>query len=468
MLAARRGHTATLLPDGTVLLIGGEDGSGPVTEIYDPASKMFTPGPATAIQTRTDHTATLVVPTVTSLKVTPPSPSTFGQSVNLAATITSGFGMPTWSVHFLDGSNELGSAQLVNGQASIKTATLSIGSHALKAVYTGDNIYNGSESSVVTQVVGGSITTTTKLTLSPNPSQFGSDVTMTASVTGTGGPVTGAVVFSDGGTQIASADLAAGSAIAHVSNLSVGQHTITATYTGNGNWQSSSDAEPHTANAVKVSTQTKLDSNPNPSTNGQPVTFTAHVTPASGTGVPTGTVSFMEGSNSLGSAGLVSGTATVIISTLAQGTHNTQADYQGDASFAPSLSETHAQTVSGGGGKVTPTVDLTVNGSSSGATVSVGDTVTFAARIHAAADYPWPTGSITISDSTNSDNRYGAANIRKDPNSNDGLATITNSSMAAGSYTLVATYGGDNEDKYYNGTQSNTVSLQVNPKDQRQ
>ena len=54
-------------------------------------------------------------------------------------------------------------------------------------------------------------------------------------------------------------------------------------------------------------------------------------------------------------------------------------------------------------------------------------------------------------------------NIRKDPNSNDGLATITNSGIAAGSYTLVATYGGDNQGKYYNGAQSNTVSLTIKP-----
>ena len=89
--------------------------------------------------------------------------------------------------------------------------------------------------------------------------------------------------------------------------------------------------------------------------------------------------------------------------------------------------------------------------------------VTFKARIHAAPGYPWPTGSITISDSTKAGNSYGSASIRKDPDSNDGIATITNSGLAAGSYTLVATYGGDNDSKYYNGTQSNTVSLTVEP-----
>ncbi|MGA8598003.1 MAG: Ig-like domain repeat protein [Bryobacteraceae bacterium] len=459
MLAARANHTATLLPDGRVLLVGGND-SGPNTEFYDPASKTFTPGPA--IQRREGHTATLVVTTVTSLIATPPS-STFGQTVNLAASVTSAVGTPTGSVHFLDGSKELGSAQLVKGQASINVATLSIGSHALKAVYAGDGVSSGSESAVVTQAVSGS-TSSTSLSLSPNPSQFGSAVTMTASVSGTGGPATGTVVFSDGGKQIASADLASGSASAQVTNLGIGQHPITATYKGNGDWEgSTSDTITQTVTAVKVSTTTSLSSNNNPSTSGQSVTFQATVNPASRTGVPAGTVNFLDGSTFLGSADLVSGTARFTTSSLAEGQHSIVGTYLGDSNFSASTSSVLTQTVSSsGGGKVTPTVDLTVNGSTS-STVSAGETVTFVARIHAAPGYPWPTGSISISDSTNANSRYGSANIVKDPNSNDGLATITNAGIPAGSYMLVATYGGDNQGKYYNGAPSNTVSLTVKP-----
>jgi hypothetical protein len=88
------------------------------------------------------------------------------------------------------------------------------------------------------------------------------------------------------------------------------------------------------------------------------------------------------------------------------------------------------------------------------------------ARIHAAACPPSPNGSITISDSKNGAIQYGSALITKDPDSNDGLATITNDGIAAAAvpYILVAPYGGDNEGKYYNGAQSNTVSLDVKPK----
>ena len=58
---ARRGHTATALADGRVLIIGGEDASGPVapTEVYDPVARTFAVGPHSLVP-RTDHAAVLL------------------------------------------------------------------------------------------------------------------------------------------------------------------------------------------------------------------------------------------------------------------------------------------------------------------------------------------------------------------------------------------------------------------------
>src|SRR6266540_4955497 len=55
----RAGHTATRLPDGNILVVGGENGSGPVcgAEIFDPASRTFSLG-AGLMTARTEHTAT--------------------------------------------------------------------------------------------------------------------------------------------------------------------------------------------------------------------------------------------------------------------------------------------------------------------------------------------------------------------------------------------------------------------------
>ena len=57
---AREDHTATLLPDGRVLIVGGKDGVGgerKSAEVWDPETASF--GPAGSLAERRDrHTAT--------------------------------------------------------------------------------------------------------------------------------------------------------------------------------------------------------------------------------------------------------------------------------------------------------------------------------------------------------------------------------------------------------------------------
>jgi len=61
MSVERRGHTATRLSDGRVLIAGGENSSGALnqSEIYDPASATFSPA-ANMGAARVDHSATLL------------------------------------------------------------------------------------------------------------------------------------------------------------------------------------------------------------------------------------------------------------------------------------------------------------------------------------------------------------------------------------------------------------------------
>src|SRR5437660_5632577 len=60
MAIARFNHTATLLPNGKVLVVGGRDASGslPGAELYDPATGKWTA--AGGINPRENHTATLL------------------------------------------------------------------------------------------------------------------------------------------------------------------------------------------------------------------------------------------------------------------------------------------------------------------------------------------------------------------------------------------------------------------------
>ena len=77
----------------------------------------------------------------------------------------------------------------------------------------------------------------------------------------------------------------------------------------------------------------------NPQVQGQNVTFTADVQPTSGTGIPTGAVTFFDGSTKLDVASLDgSGHAVFATTALAEGWHSITAAYNGDTNFAGSAS----------------------------------------------------------------------------------------------------------------------------------
>src|SRR5437867_675475 len=208
--------------------------------------------------------------------------------------------------------------------------------------------------------------TTTTLTATPNPSTAGQGVTLTATVLpvapATGVP-TGSVSFRDGTTTIGSATLGAtGTASIVVSTLTAGSHSLTAAYAGAGNFlASTSPVVTQVVNAPAASTTTTLTSAPNPSTTGQAVTLTATVSPvAPATGTPTGTVTFRDGTTTIGSATLGgNGTASIIVSTLAAGSHSLTAAYGGSANFLASTSAVMTQVVNAPPAPGTDTVTIT-------------------------------------------------------------------------------------------------------------
>ncbi|GAA5186482.1 hypothetical protein GCM10023322_32820 [Rugosimonospora acidiphila] len=98
--------------------------------------------------------ATITQPTVattTTLQVST-NPAPIGQPVTLTATVAGGTPVAGSTVTFLDGSTVLGSTSLAQGQkvASLTTPTFAAGTHVLRAVYGGDVINLGSESTPVT------------------------------------------------------------------------------------------------------------------------------------------------------------------------------------------------------------------------------------------------------------------------------------------------------------------------------
>jgi len=266
-----------------------------------------------------------------------PNPSVFGQPVVVTAMVSAtapGSGTPTGTVTFLDGLTNLGTTNLVNGQASFTLATLNAGLHSIMATYGGDGSF--SQNSGVAGETVNKASTTTSLTSSANPSIINQTVTFTATVgvvaPGAGAP-TGSISFSDDATNLGTVSLVNGQATFTTSTLAVGPHSITASYGGEGGFNSSSSTLAQTVN--KASTTTTLSSSANPSAIGLSVTFTATVNavaPASGT--PTGTVRFSDGGTTLATEPLSSqGTASFSTSTLAVNSHSITAVYSGDSNF---------------------------------------------------------------------------------------------------------------------------------------
>ncbi|MBV9460203.1 MAG: Ig-like domain repeat protein, partial [Bradyrhizobium sp.] len=165
------------------------------------------------------------------------NPSVLAQAVTFTATVTGAGGTPTGTVTFKDGAATLAISSLTSGSATFATASLTAGSHSITAVYAGDTNFAGAASAALTQTVNQVAATTSTLSSSRNPSEVGQSVTFTATVTSnTGRPVAGTVTFTDGGTTIGTAALAAGVAPLTLATLSRGSHTIVASYAGNANF----------------------------------------------------------------------------------------------------------------------------------------------------------------------------------------------------------------------------------------
>jgi Bacterial Ig-like domain (group 3)/FG-GAP-like repeat len=161
------------------------------------------------------------------------SPSFVGQRVTFTATVTSTLGtIPDGElVTFYDGITPLGSVALASGTAAYTTSSLSTKTHTIKATYVGDTRFAPS-SGMVKQVVN-KYPTTTGLSSSLNPSNYGQAVTFTATVTPTGPySLTAKVRFWDGTVGIGTATLSGGVAKLTKSTLAVGMHPITAQYLG--------------------------------------------------------------------------------------------------------------------------------------------------------------------------------------------------------------------------------------------
>lgn len=185
------------------------------------------------------------------------------------------------------------------------------------------------------------------------------------------------------------------------------------------------------------STTTTLTTSATSATSGTSITLTAAVSPSGATG----TVTFYDGTTSLGTGTLSSGAASIAITSLSVGTHTITATYGGSSSYTGSTSSSVTVTItSASTTATTTTLDTSLT------SITYGSAVTLTATVSPAA----ATGSVTFYDDSTS---LGAVTL------SSGSASLSTSSLTTGTHTITATYAGNST---YAPSTSSSVTVEVN------
>ena len=332
------------------------------------------------------HQIVNAIQPVTGTVAASPEPSNLAATFTLTATVVSaaGVAVPTGSVTFSIDGVQVGSAVALVPGATSSTASLivpagnpyAIGSHAIGASYAGDANNAATNLSATHAIVNNTSTTVLALCVGPTPTcpsngfvsppytptltmSYGQTwngvVTVTASdgalLTGStlinlvynGGPVTTICTLN---TAIAGA--ACPAAVGTTIGTSIGVNVLTSVYSGNATHTGSTSA-PVTITVLADTTTAAVTGTPNPSPVGQPVTFTATLTGSFAP--PTGSVVFLDGGTTIGTATLVPGAsgvssiATLTTSTLAVGTHPITVSYAATTNFGAAASPVFTETI---------------------------------------------------------------------------------------------------------------------------
>jgi FtsP/CotA-like multicopper oxidase with cupredoxin domain len=329
------------------------------------------------------------------------NPSTLNEAVTFTATVTdptAPVGTPTGDVIFTQkiGNNApttLGTSTLAGGVATLTTSAIPVGNATIIASYQGSPSYFASADFLV-QTVNRAVTTTAVSSDSSPTAAVGQPVIFTANV----GPAqaTGTVTFTfDKGTPSAFTSPAravnAGVATYAISSLTIGTHTVEATYSGDADYQPSTSPSVNQGISI-ITTTTQLTSSANPSGALLNVTFTATVVPSSGA-APAGTVTFTittaNGADVVVPVTLVNGAAAYTTAALSIGDHTVTAQYSGNGGHQAS-SASLTQTVQA------RATNTTLTSSTAGATITYPATVTYTASVTPVILGGVPTGTVTF------------------------------------------------------------------------
>ena len=390
--------------------------------------------PATSTYTPANATQQLTIAAQDIIPVGLGLPDTITYPGSATFTVSSTSGQPV-TVELTPDPNSYCTLALnsvtYNGSTNTYTSSYTLtadapGTCTLVASAAGTTTYASVD--VTRNVVIPAIATTTALGSSANPSVFGQPVTLTATVTpaSTGlGAATGTVTFKEGASTLGSATVTAGVATLTVpAALAVGSHLIKAEYvSADGNFQGSTSSE--LTQVVNVAATTTELAPPSVSAQfGQNVTLTATVAAtAPGAGVPDGGTVTFNGAPAADSSDVGGGTATLTTNAFGVGTHSVTATFSGYSSYSGSTSAASTVTIA----KVTTATVLTA----SPATAPFGTPIVLTATVSPAS----VSGTVDFFD--------GATTLSAAVPLVNGTATFAATTLAIGTHSLTARYGGD-------------------------
>jgi hypothetical protein len=316
---------------------------------YDLATGLGSPNVANLIN---GWTTPVPSGNATTVTISPATVNGTAGSVggNLTGSVSGSGGTPTGLVIFENASTgaPVGSATLSGGSYSMALALLPQGTYTVKAHYSGDSTFAPKDSAATTSVsltpqssrvvvsfVGFPTSNTVTITTAAQTVAYGSNYILRVDVVNSGGSPcqtvntsgggtvnfvcpTGQIALFDGGNPLNDFPKAQNMNATNVARLNdrgfaedqpiqltPGAHAITATYTADASssFTSSSSSNTLSITITPAATTTAISSNTLSVTSGGSVTLTANIGTSSNSAQgPTGTVQFLNGGASLGSA----------------------------------------------------------------------------------------------------------------------------------------------------------------------
>ncbi len=381
----------------------------------------------------------------TTITADTPDPSAFGQPYQVTAQTTSPSGTPNGEITISDGSGvQCVIALSASGSGSCQMLSTTLGNKTLTANFPGSLFHLPSSDTEPHQInpVGTQLTITSD---QPDPSEVGQPYEVQVQVRTPNGNLAvpqGTVTVSDGTGQTCQiASLSGGNGSCALTSLTVGNKTLSATFSGAPNFLNSSDTESHVVVAASTTT-TIISDTPDPSIIGQNYTVVVAVATNLGFAAPTGTVGVSDGSGASCTIVLSTGGGSCQMASSTPGQKTLTAVYTPNSQAFAASQDTESHTVTLPPSTTTITSDLPDPS-------EVNQPYTVMVQVAGAG--ATPTGTVSINDGSGA----SCTNVTL----SGGMASCQLTSTSAGQKTLTANYSGNASYASSSDTEPHTVTM---------